>query len=182
MNAPLAAGSRRRRPRWLVVGAVLWLVVELAVLYAVAHLIGWGPALIVLLAASFVGISATRHQLAAAMRTWREGGTRSRYGAETVVTPINPGTVGGSAVGIAASVLMTIPGFVSAVIGALLLIPWVRRTVGRLLAGVVSARAVSVVAAAQQQTVPGQTNHPKPTDPQELRNGLPIIEGEIVKE
>lgn len=182
MNAPLAAGSRRRRPRWFAVGAVLWLVVEIAVLYAVAQLIGWGPALLVLLAVSFAGISVTRHQLAAAMRTWREGGTRSRYGAETVVTPVNPATVGGSAVGIAASMLMVVPGFVSAVIGALLLIPWVRRPVGRLLAGVVSARAVSVVAAAQQPTVPGQTNRAGAPATEDSRNGLPIIEGEIVKE
>ncbi|KYH44488.1 hypothetical protein AZH51_08235 [Branchiibius sp. NY16-3462-2] len=161
-----------------MVGVVLWLAIEIAVLYAVAHLIGWGPALLVLLGLSFAGISITRHQLTGALRTWRQGGTRSRYGAETVVTPIDPGSVGGSAVGIAASVLMTVPGFVSAVVGALLLVPWVRRTVGRLLAGVVTARAVSVVAAVQQPTVPGQTS----TGTDDVRNGLPIIEGEIVKE
>lgn len=161
-----------------MVGAVLWLALEIAVLYAVAHLIGWGPALLVLLGLSFVGISVTRHQLTAALRTWRQGSTRSQYGAETVLTPIDPGTVGGSAVGIAASVLMTVPGFVSAVLGALLLIPWVRRTTGRLLAGVVAARAVSVVAAAQQPTVSGQPAAGAETS----RNGLPIIEGEIVND
>lgn len=173
-----AAPSRRRRPRWLMVGAIVWLAAEIAVLYAVAHLIGWGPALLVLLALTFVGISVTRHQLAASLRTWREGGTTSRYGTETVVTPINPGTVGGSAVGVAASVLLTVPGFLSALIGALLLIPWVRRPVGRLLAGVVTARAVSVVAATQQPTVPGQTSPAAQT----VRNGMPIIEGEIVND
>lgn len=156
----------------------MWLVIELAVLYGVAQLIGWGPALLVLLALSFVGISVTRHQFARALRTWRQGGTRSQYGAETVLTPVDPASVGGSAVGIGASVLMTVPGFLSAVIGALLLIPWVRRTVGRLLTTVVATRAVSAVAAARQPTVPGQSG---PAG-EESRNGLPIIEGEIVKE
>lgn len=158
------------------------MVIEIAVLYAVAQLIGWGPAIIALIAVSFIGISVTRRQLAASLRTWRDGGTRSRYGGETVLTPIDPTTVSGSAVGIGASVLMAVPGFVSAIVGGLLLIPWVRRSLGRLLAVAVSARAVSVVAAAQQPTVPGQTS----TDPgpasEHSRNGLPIIEGEIVND
>lgn len=178
MDNALPTGSRRRRPRWLAVGAVLWLVIELAVLYGVARLIGWGPALLVLLGLSFVGISVTRHQLAGALRTWRHGGTRSQYGAETVLTPVDPASVGGSAVGIAASVLLTVPGFLSAAVGALLLIPWIRRTVGRMLAAVVTTRAVSLVAAAQQPTVPGRTE----AKGEQTRNGLPIIEGEIVKE
>lgn len=163
----------RRLPRWLVLSFAAWVILEVLALWAVAQLVGWGAAIVALIVVSFVGLSLTRRQFVGSWRELRAGGVPTRVGDEVVLSPLDADHVGRSAVGVAAGLLLTVPGFVSAVLGALLLLPFVRRPAGARLARSVAVRSVSSVSG--RYAAPGSTSA---TD--QVRDGLPVLEGEIV--
>lgn len=140
------ASSPFRRPRWLVLGFAGWVIVELLALWGVAHLIGWGWALLALIVVSLAGLSLVRRQFVRSWREMRAGGVATRVGDEVVVSPVDPEHLARGSVGVAAGLLLTLPGFVSAVLGALLLLPVLRRRLGARLARSVIGRSAAPAA------------------------------------
>lgn len=166
-----------RVPRWLVLGFVTWAAVELLALWAVAHLIGWGWAILAVIAVSFVGMSLTRRQFVRSWRELRAGGVATRIGDEVVVSPVDAEHIGRSTVSVAAGLLLSIPGFISALLGLLLLVPFVRRPIGARLARSTTVRSVSSASGRYGAATAASV------DPREqVRDGMPVLEGEIVED
>ncbi|WP_052592949.1 FxsA family protein [Luteipulveratus mongoliensis] len=185
-----ASGPRRRSGlgRLLRAAPLLVLLLEVLVLILVARAIGWWtlPALLVL---SFIGLIVISRT---GRRSWREmrdlgrtGKAPERSASDAVIN-----VIGG--------VLLLVPGFVTAVIGLVLLIPASHRPVRRLASflaarGVWQAAGVRVYGGAgrsfgggvvpgqvvqDDQTPPTRSPGPAPSDPSEPR----VIEGRIVDE
>ncbi|WP_088319059.1 FxsA family protein [Kineosporia sp. R_H_3] len=154
-------GPARRRPgagRWLLAGALLLPVVEIAAAVAVAGRIGAGWTVVALVALSGLGVvvlgRAARGAVAAlgpvpgappgAAATGAVPGASSARGTDLALE-----ATGG--------VLLALPGFVTAALGALLLLPPVRRLLRPAL-GAGAARIVrSVVRRGQVRVVSGET-------------------------
>ncbi|WP_088287964.1 FxsA family protein [Kineosporia sp. A_224] len=154
-------GPGRRRPgagRWLLAGALLLPVVEIAAAVAVARRIGAGWTVVALLALSVVGLVVLR---------------RAARGAFAALGPVPGAPAGAAATGpvpgassargadlaleAAGGVLLALPGFVTAVLGALLLLPPVRRPLRPAL-GAGAARLVrSAMRRNQVRVVAGET-------------------------
>jgi UPF0716 protein FxsA len=140
VTAGATGARRRRRPgSWALAGLLALPVVELAVAIAVGRRIGALPTILLLLLGSAGGLVLLRHEGASALRR-----IRGRPG--TVIGATGPGgggTGGRTAPDLAlvllAGILLLVPGFVTDVVGLLLLLPPVRRVVGGL-AGVAAMR------------------------------------------
>ncbi|SCF20678.1 UPF0716 protein FxsA [Micromonospora mirobrigensis] len=156
---------------------LLALILELAVFVAVGRGIGFGSAVLLVFAASLLGLVLLRRE---GMRAWR----RFRAAAQAGQRP-GPQVTDGL-VGLLGALLLAAPGLVSGVVGLLLLVPPLRRVAG---AGVrrVAERRVSPMVA-------GDLFGPRKVrvrqgDPQPARTpaGQPVtdpaaaIEGEIVE-
>lgn len=96
----------------------IYVVIELAVVVGLASAIGFGWTLLILLAAFVVGLALAGSQIKQQLRRLR-GGTTSVHGALSDGSMVALGTL-----------LAVIPGLVSSVVGALLLLP-ASRTVAR---------------------------------------------------
>ena len=105
---------RRRLIRWLPLAILITAVVEIAVFVLVAHLIGFGYTVLLVLATSAAGALLLRRE---GMRAWR----RFRAAVDAGRPPGEEVTDG--LVGLGAGVLMAIPGLVSAAVGVLLALP-----------------------------------------------------------
>jgi UPF0716 protein FxsA len=98
--------------RAIALGVPLAAVAEIAVFVLVGSWIGYGWALLAVLAASFVGMMLLRRE---GMRAWRgfvAAANAGQHPGERVIDGI---------VGLGAGVLLTVPGFVTAVAGLVLL-------------------------------------------------------------
>lgn len=121
----------------VLLGAVVTIAVELYVLIEVAKAIGVAPAILALLVISASGPWLVRR---AGFGVWRR--TQDRLAAGEL-----PGREGlDGIVLLAGGVLVCVPGFVTDVIGGLLLVPPVRRLAGRILARRLARRAAMVSA------------------------------------
>lgn len=118
---------RGRLARWLPLAILITAVVEIAVFVLVAHWIGFGFTVLLVLAASAAGVLLLRRE---GMRAWRG----FRAAADAGRPPGNQVTDG--LVGLGAGVLLAIPGLVTAALGILLAVP-----PGRQIARVVARRA-----------------------------------------
>lgn len=110
---------------------LVYVVVEFAVAVAVAALIGWFAVIILVIAGLAFGLvimSNAGTQAASALRSAQQSGD------------LPEGTVGDSALLFAAGLLIAIPGFLTDLIGLLLMIPPLRRLVRRWAAGVITRR------------------------------------------
>jgi UPF0716 protein FxsA len=108
--------------RAVALGLPLVVVAEIAVFVLVGNWIGYGWALLAVLAASFVGMMLLRRE---GMRAWRGFVAAANAGqppGERVVDGI---------VGLGAGVLLTVPGFVTALAGLVLLVPPARSVARR---------------------------------------------------
>jgi len=105
-----------------LVTPVLLAVAELALLLAVAHLIGIGWALLILLATSAIGALLIRR---VGPRAWR----RFRSAIDSGQSPGTEATNG--LLALTAAALIAFPGYLSDLVGALLLIPPVRALAAR---------------------------------------------------
>ena len=127
--------------KWVLIGAILLPLAEVAAFIAVAMTIGWFPALVLFVATSAAGIlvlkRAGRGDLDRLRAAVGAGGLRSIH----LDTPgLGP---------ILAGILLVLPGFITDLAGAVLLIPPVRRwagaTIGRALRRRRTTRDPSVI-------------------------------------
>ncbi|WP_344388346.1 FxsA family protein, partial [Asanoa iriomotensis] len=123
--------------RWMPLAILLTAAVEIAVFILVAHLIGFGFTVLLVLAASAAGVLLLRRE---GMRAWRG----FRAAADAGQPPGNQVTDG--LVGLGAGLLLAIPGLVSAVLGILLALP-PGRQIARLVARRATERRISSAAA-----------------------------------
>ncbi|GIE91863.1 FxsA family protein [Actinoplanes regularis] len=105
---------RRSRMAYLPFVFPLVAIVEISAFLTVAHLIGAGWAFLLLAAATLAGFSLVRRE---GMRGWRAFQQAAAAGQP-------PGTeVTNSLVGLGGALLLALPGFVTGVVGLLLLVP-----------------------------------------------------------
>jgi UPF0716 protein FxsA len=128
---------RGRLARWLPLAILITAVVEIAVFVLVAHWIGFGFTVLLVLAASAAGVLLLRRE---GMRAWRG----FKAAADAGRPPGNQVTDG--LVGLGAGVLLAIPGLVTAALGILLALP-PGRQLARLVARRTTERRISSAAA-----------------------------------
>jgi UPF0716 protein FxsA len=131
---------------------LLYLVVEIVALVALASAIGLGPTLLVLLAGSLLGLVVARREFVRAVQAIAEAAAARRF-AHTEVTDGMLVAVSG--------VLLFVPGLVTDLAGLLLLVPPVRRRVRDRL-----------VAAAERRVPDLRTAR--------IRSGATIVDGDVV--
>ncbi|MET8351612.1 MULTISPECIES: FxsA family protein [unclassified Micromonospora] len=169
----------RRGLRFVPLALLLAVVVELAVFVLVGRALGFGAAVLLVFAASLLGLALLRRE---GMRAWR--GFRSA--ASSGQPPGRQVTDG--LVGLGGALLLAVPGLVSGLVGLLLLVPPVRRlarsgvqrTAERRVSSMVAGdlfgpRTVRVRQGAPQPTPRPQTEQPVVVD------GGRAIEGEIIE-
>ncbi|MEU4569297.1 FxsA family protein [Micromonospora sp. NPDC023956] len=168
----------RRTWRFVPLGLLAGLVAEVAVFVLVGRTIGFAWAVLVVFAASLVGLLLLRRE---GMRAWRG----FRAGVESGQPPGRQLTDG--LVGLVGALLLAAPGLVSGVVGVALLVPPLRRLAGtgvqrateRRVSSMVAGdlfgpRRVRVYRGAGAPTEPVPPTRP-PADP------AAAIEGEIVE-
>jgi UPF0716 protein FxsA len=166
----------RRGWALLPLGLLLLVVAEIAVFIAVAHAIGGGWALLIMVVASLLGIVLLRRE---GVRGWR----RFRAAAEAGRPPGDQ--VSHSLVGLLGALLLAMPGFITAVAGLLLLAPPVRalarhgvtRTATRRLSG---AMAGDVFGPRRVRVRRGAPDH-VPDQEVPVDTAAPAVEGEVVE-
>lgn len=158
---------RRRRVRWIPLGFLLTFVLEVAVLILVGRVIGVGWTILLLLATSVLGALLVRRE---GRRTWRALGEALRSGempsrqmADAVLV-----WVGGA--------LLLVPGFVTDVIGLLVVLPFTRPVARIGLEVLIARRVIAVVPGASGPAPqPGQTRVQRTED-----SSGEVVEGEII--
>ena len=171
----------RRRWALLPLGLLLLAVAEFAVFVAVAHAIGGGWALLLLVAMSVVGAALLRREGARGWRGFQAAAAEGRP----------PGAqVSNSLVGLFGALLLAVPGFITAAVGLVLLLPPVRSVARR---GVerVATRQVGAAMAGdlfgprRVRVRRGAPVHVEEDEPPVVTPGPPIegevVEGEIVR-
>lgn len=160
---------------------LLAVVLELAVFVGVGRALGFGVAVLLVFAASLLGLVLLRRE---GMRAWR--GFRS---AAAAGQPPG-GQVTDGLVGLAGALLLAVPGLVSGLIGLLLLVPPVRRLARAGVRRATERRVSSMVAGDLfgPRTVRVRQGAPQPTPPATPQPEQPVvvdggraIEGEIVE-
>ncbi|MFU8851832.1 FxsA family protein [Micromonospora sp. SL1-18] len=109
---------RRLRLRWVPPALLLLALLELIVFILVGRGVGFGAALLLVLAASLLGLVLLRRE---GMRAWRGFRAAAESG-----QPPGPRVTDGL-VGLAGALLLALPGLVTGAVGLLLLVPPVRR-------------------------------------------------------
>src|ERR671910_2169437 len=148
----------------VLVGIVLLLVIEVAVVVAVSSWIGVGWTLLALVGISLVGGWLVRREGA---RAWR-----SFSGAVAEGRPPGRAALDGVLI-LIGGLLVLLPGFVSDVLGVLCLLPPTRRLLGRALVGWALTRGRATVVRVRSTRMPG------PPAPPAGPGGGRVIEGEI---
>ncbi len=106
--------------KWIAIGLLALPLAELIVFVAVAAGIGWISALALLIATSFLGVSLLRR-----LGQGHAGGMRG------AVSDLGPRLqTGADAFAALGAILLVVPGFITDVLGLLLLLPQVRRGIG----------------------------------------------------
>ncbi|MEV4415197.1 FxsA family protein [Catellatospora sp. NPDC049609] len=170
-----------RRLRWIPVAVLLLGLVEFGVFVGVAHLIGLPATLLIAVALMLLGAVLLRREGLSAWRRLREARLAGQARGEQAVDGV---------VGLAAALLLLIPGLLTAAVGLLLLIPPVRRLArGRVRAATekrIPASAANNVFGPKRVrvTTPHGTPPPPgtPAPPAAGQRPAPpeVIEGEIV--
>jgi UPF0716 protein FxsA len=165
--------------RFLIILLLLGVVpiVELTVLISIGQVIGAGWTILLVLATSALGAWLLRREGARSWRALREDASAGR-------PPGNAATDG--VLVLAGGLLMLIPGFVSDVIGALLIAPPTRRLIRRPAQALISRRMSPAAAMSffGPRTVRVRTGEPYPDRPasagRESTTATETIEGEIL--
>ncbi|WP_405089412.1 FxsA family protein [Micromonospora sp. NBC_01392] len=170
----------RRGLKFVPLALLLLTLLELAVFVLVGRAVGFGAALLLVFAASLLGLVLLRRE---GMRAWRRFRAAAQAG-----QPPGPQVTDGL-VGLAGALLLALPGLVSGVVGLLLLVPPLRRLAGGGVRRTAERRVSSMVAGdlfgpRRVRVYPGAPQpapSPSPQSPagQSPQPG-PAIEGEIV--
>ena len=160
----------------IILGIAAYIGAEWLAARALAHLIGWGGVALVMMILFIIGMAVCRRAGFAALR-----------GPEPIVvdgTRVSAGparTVGDAGLRFIAGLMIALPGLVTSAIGLILLIPGVRRGVGRFGATRIRRRAAAAGLILDENfrpspfadgAVPGEVYRPAPV--------RTVIEGEIV--
>jgi UPF0716 protein FxsA len=157
------------------IGLLAVIAAEIVVFVVVAHWLGVGLALVLLLAMSLLGGWLLRREGARAWRKLREVGLDGR--------PIGA-DVSQGLLGLLGGLLLAMPGFITGVVGLALLVPPVRRFAG-IAAQRLAERQLSSAAAGdlfgprRVRVRPGRPYQATPYQPTPQPGGSPI-EGEII--
>jgi UPF0716 protein FxsA len=169
----------RRGLRFVPLALLLTVVLELAVFVVVGRAVGFGAAVLLVFAASLLGLVLLRRE---GMRAWRGFRAAARAGQP-------PGRqVTDGLVGLAGALLLAIPGLVSGLVGLLLMVPPVRRlarvgvqrTAERRVSSMVAGDLFGPRTVRVRQGAPRPTPRPEPEQPVVVDGGR-AIEGEIVE-
>jgi len=177
--APPPSRARRvRLTRLAVVGLLLLPILEIVVIVAVGQAIGGWQTFLIIVATSLLGAWLIRREGA---RTWRaleqavrSGRMPAREIADGVVV-----LVGGS--------LLVLPGFITDLLGLLLVLPFTRPIARSMLAAVISRRLVAGTGRFAGPTVTGQPSQAgweetTPHGPERSTTSDEVVEGEIIDE
>lgn len=118
--------------KWGFIGFILLPLAEMAAFVAIALAIGWFPAVCLFLATTIVGLLLLRRSGSADIDRFRDAFRREGFRAIHLESPGLGPMLGG--------ILLVFPGFITDVVGALLLIPAVRRGIRRRIARARAAR------------------------------------------
>lgn len=182
MAPPVGPPPVRRRggaARALLLLLVLVPVLEIVVVIALAHLIGGWPTFLLLVAGSALGAWLVRREGA---RTWRSLDAGLRRGG----LPVHE--LSDAAFVLAGGVLILVPGFLTDLVGLLLVLPptrpLARRLVGALAARRLLGGRVTVVSSRVVGDPPSSATHPGPPErtagPQDRPDDPPVIEGRVL--
>lgn len=163
-----ATGPIRRRGtlRWVLLGLLLLPFIEIAVLVLVGQAIGFWWTLALIVGLAVLGAWLARRETGRTYRALRTALESGRMPADAATDAILV-MLGGF--------LLILPGFVSDVLGLLLVLPFTRPVARRLLQAVVAQRAMAAMGSAG--VVPGTTVRRRTSGP-----GGQVIEGEVVSE
>src|SRR4051812_35110795 len=134
MTTPTA----RRPIAWGRVAVLSLLLAEIAVAFAVGEAIGAGWTLLALAVLSLLGFWVLLREGRTALAAFARGTTGTP--ADSQARP-GPAAAPDTATGVAAGLLLVVPGFLTGLAGLLLLIPAVRHRAGRRVASVLTRRA-----------------------------------------
>ncbi|MFI7606355.1 FxsA family protein [Micromonospora sp. NPDC049366] len=168
----------RRGLRFAPLAMLVAVVLELAVFVLVGRAVGFGVAVLLVFAASLLGLVLLRRE---GTRAWRG----FRAAAQSGQPPGRQVTDG--LVGLSGALLLAVPGLVSGVVGLLLLVPPVRLLARRGAQRAAERRVSSMVAGdlfgprrvRVRRGAPQPTPRPEPEQPVVVDGGR-AIEGEIV--
>jgi UPF0716 protein FxsA len=146
-------------------------VAEVVVFVVVGNWLGWGWAVLLVLAASLAGALLLRRESVEAWRRLRDVAQAGLPPGRQVVDGL---------VGLVGALLLAVPGLLTGAVGALLLIPPVRRLVGRQAERRATGRLSSAAAGDLfgPRRVRVRRGEPRPQEP--AGGPGPTIEGEIV--
>ncbi|HEY2794063.1 MAG TPA: FxsA family protein [Micromonosporaceae bacterium] len=139
MSAAGSSGIRQTGKRFSPVGFgfVLSLAIEVLAFIGVGHLIGYGWAFLLLVVLSMAGLALFVRQTPRAWRDLRNVAAAGERPGPQLTRHL---------AGLAAAVLIAVPGFVSALAGVLLFLPPVRKVAGRAVTGFATRRISSSMA------------------------------------
>lgn len=180
----MTTGARRRRlrPATVAAAAVLVAIVEVVVLVLVARWVGAWPTILLVIATSVLGVWLIRREGSRAWRALQQAVRSGRMPARELADGMLV-LVGGT--------LLTGPGFVTDLVGLLLVLPFTRPVARNLLAAVISRRMLvqsPFFTGPQVAGPPGRRGsqgwpHPgTPDGPRRSRSSGEIIEGEIIED
>ncbi|MGC4892866.1 FxsA family protein [Micromonospora sp. DT31] len=175
----------RRGLKFVPVALLLLAVLELTVFVLVGRAVGFGVAVLLVFAASLLGLVLLRRE---GMRAWRGFRAAAQAG-----RPPGPEVTDGL-VGLLGALLLALPGMFSGVVGLLLLVPPLRRVAGGGVRRATERRVSSMVAgdlfgprrvrvyrgASQPTHTPTSPPPSAPAAPPTAVEPGPAIEGEIV--
>lgn len=165
--SPAGRPGRPLSVRLALAGLLLVPVVEIVVIVLVARQIGAWWTLLALIAISVLGAVLVRRQWGAAWSSLQAALRSGRMPADEIANTALL-AVGGA--------LMLIPGFVTGLVGFLLVLPFTRGLGRRLLAFLIARRAWVTVVGVPQTWDPGGDGGPGPRRPRDDE----VIEGEII--
>ncbi|GGM84627.1 hypothetical protein GCM10009721_06650 [Terrabacter tumescens] len=178
MSASQPARARRLRlTRLALAGVLLVPVIEIVVIVAVGQWIGGWPTFLLLVATSLLGAWLIRREGGRAWRALEQAVRSGRMPAREIADGIVV-LVGGS--------LLLLPGFVTDVLGLLLVLPFTRPVARSLLAAVISRRLLAQTerftgpTVAGGPSVPGWEQPTTPRGPSRSTSSDEVVEGEII--
>ncbi|MGO4598351.1 FxsA family protein [Terrabacter sp. 2RAF25] len=175
-SAPGAPRARKVRLTRLALVALMVLpIIEIVVVVAVGQAIGGWPTFLLLVATSLLGAWLIRREGAKAWRALEQAVRSGRMPAREIADGVVV-LVGGS--------LLLAPGFVSDVLGLLLVLPFTRPVARSMLAAVISRRMIAQTERFTGPTVTGQPgwDQQTPQGPRRSSSSDEVVEGEIIDE